>query len=115
MELACKVDGPVDIVSVEADRIDAASAVQFKDAFKAATEDGTRTVVLNMSAVAFIDSSGLGAIVATQKLLGPNRELELAGLRGAVEKVMSLTRMDAVFRIHDDVAAAEAAHRSSAA
>ena len=115
MDLQFNGDGPVDIVSVAADRIDAAGSVQFKDAFRALTGQGTRTVVLDLSQVDFIDSSGLGAIVAAQKLLGRDRELELAGLQGAVAKVMALTRMDTVFRIHDDLAAAEAAHQSSAA
>lgn len=115
MKLEFRGDGPVDIVVVDADRIDAAGAVQFKDAFKASTIEGTRAVVLDMSLVDFIDSSGLGAIVAAQKLLGADRELELANLKGAVAKVMSLTRMDTVFRIHADVAAAEAVHQSSAA
>ncbi len=115
MNLDFRGEGAVDIVSVSANRIDAAAAVQFKDAFKSATTDGVRNVVLDLSGVEFIDSSGLGAIVAAQKLLGGERELELAGLQGAVAKVMSLTRMDTVFRIHTDVAAAEAAHQSSAA
>ena len=115
MDLDFKGDGPVDIVLVMDDRIDAAGSVQFKDAFKTITADSSRNVVLDLSRVEFIDSSGLGAIVATQKLLGHDRELELAGLQGAVAKVMALTRMDTVFRIHADLAAAEAAHQSSAA
>lgn len=115
MKLDYRDDGAVDVVCVVADRIDAAVAVQFKDSFKAITQPGARNVVLDLSAVDFIDSSGLGAIVAAQKLLGPDRELELAGLQGAVAKVMSLTRMDTVFQIHPDVAAAETAHRTSAA
>lgn len=115
MRLEFRDTGPVDVVKVDAHRIDAAVAVQFKDSFRDSAASGSRNVVMDMTQVLFIDSSGLGAIVAAQKLLGPGRELELAGLQTAVAKVMSLTRMDTVFRIHDDVAAAKAAHQPPAA
>lgn len=115
MEIQYNGDGPVDFVSVKADRIDAAGAVAFKDAFRSATSSGNQIVVLDLSEVTFIDSSGLGAIVAAQKLLNDGRRLELAGLQDAVAKVMALTKMDTVFRIHADVAEAEAFHGSSAA
>tara|TARA_R110002073_G_scaffold78080_1_gene188529 strand:+ start:660 stop:971 length:312 start_codon:yes stop_codon:yes gene_type:complete len=95
---------------VESDRIDAAIAIQFKDMFRdmAATVDGP--VVLDLAQVTFLDSSGLGAVVAARKLLGADRALELAGLNPAVEKVMQLTRMNTVFLIHDTRDAALAAH-----
>ena len=61
-------------------------------------------VIMDLTAVNFLDSSGLGAIVAVMKLLAPARRLELAGLTPAVEKVFRLTRMVSVFTIHPDVA-----------
>jgi anti-sigma B factor antagonist len=57
-------------------------------------------VVLDMSNVGFLDSSGLGAVVSVMKALGPVRRLELSGLTATVEKVFRLTRMDSVFIIH---------------
>ncbi len=51
-------------------RIDAAVAIQFKDAMRAATDGGPDRVILDLSGVDFIDSSGLGAIVAAMKHLG---------------------------------------------
>ncbi|MEM9318640.1 MAG: STAS domain-containing protein [Pseudomonadota bacterium] len=115
MKLTYKTDGPVDVIVVEADRIDSASAVAFKDAFQTETQSGQRDVVLDLGQVAFLDSSGLGAVVGAQKILGKSRNLELANLHDAVAKVMTLTRMDTVFRIHKDIAEANASHGSSAA
>jgi anti-sigma B factor antagonist len=60
-------------------------------------------IVLDLAQVGFIDSSGLGAIVALRKMLGPDRVLELAALSVSVAKVFRLTRMDGVFPIHVDV------------
>lgn len=87
------------IVTVNADRIDAAVAIQFKENMRTETEGGPNRVILNLSEVSFIDSSGLGAIVAAMKQLGAERRLDLAGLSPMVDKVFRLTRMDTVFTL----------------
>lgn len=110
MEITCETQGPVCIMRVESDRIDAAIAIQFKDMFRDLTAEITGPVVLDLGQVTFLDSSGLGAVVAARKLLGADRVLELAGLNPAVEKVMQLTRMNTVFPIHANRDAALAAH-----
>ena len=89
------------VIHAAQDRIDAACAIQFKDGMRDLTQSAQGRVVLDMSQVAFIDSSGLGAIVAAMKALGPARKLELAGLTQTVQKVFRLTRMDTIFQIHD--------------
>lgn len=96
----------VTVVTVQAARIDAAVALQFKDMMRKAVADAGPRVVLDLAQVTFLDSSGLGAIVAAMKHLDGDRKLELAGLTPAVAKVFRLTRLDSVFTIHDDVAAA---------
>lgn len=100
MQLSAEDRGNYTLIRVEGERIDAAGAIQFKDRMRALTEGGMSRVVLDMTAVSFIDSSGLGAVVAAMKALGPDRTLELAALSPTVEKVFRLTRMDTVFRIH---------------
>ena len=87
------------VVSVPEPRIDAAVAIEFKDAMRAATDGGGDTVVLDLSEVQFIDSSGLGAIVASMKHMGKARKLALAGLTPTVDRVFRLTRMDSVFSV----------------
>ncbi len=96
----------VSVVHVHATRIDAAIAIRFKESMRELTATGPDRVVLDLSEVEFLDSSGLGAVVAAMKLLGPQRRLELAGLTPSVERVFRLTRMDSVFTIHPDAPAA---------
>jgi len=84
-------------------RIDAAVAIEFKEAVRSKVEGSACPVILDLSAVTFLDSSGLGAVVAVMKLLGPDRPLQLAGLTAPVAKVFRLTRMDTIFTIHDRV------------
>ena len=64
-------------IRVEEDRIDAAVAIQFKDTFRALIEGSDGPVIMDLGRVEFLDSSGLGAVVAARKLLGAERELNL--------------------------------------
>lgn len=100
MELAVSESPGLTVVQVRDPRIDAAGAIQFKDRMRSLLAQGDGPVVLDLSMVGFLDSSGLGAVVAVMKFLGPDRRLELAGLTPTVEKVFRLTRMDTVFTIH---------------
>lgn len=100
MSLTSTVMDDARIVTVNADRIDAAMAIQFKEDMRGETEEGPDRVILDLSAVDFIDSSGLGAIVAAMKQLDKERQLDLAGLTPTVEKVFRLTRMDTVFKLY---------------
>lgn len=99
-------------VHVLEDRIDAASAIQFKERMRDITQGSGSRVILDLSLVQFLDSSGLGAVVAVMKLLGPDRKLELAGLTQTVEKVFRLTRMDSIFTIHPSGTAGQPALRA---
>ncbi|MFO1202016.1 MAG: STAS domain-containing protein [Tabrizicola sp.] len=113
MQLQTQTRPKVISVSVLEDRIDAATAIQFKEKMRDATKAGPSRVVLDLARVQFLDSSGLGAIVAVKKLLGPDRALELAGLTPTVEKVFRLTRMDSIFTIHPSLEVA-VSHAASA-
>lgn len=103
MELVAEQRDGVLIVRAMEDRIDAAGAIQFKERMRGLMQTGEARVVLDMSRVNFLDSSGLGAVVAVMKLLGPDRRLELAGLTPTVQKVFRLTRMESIFTIHPSV------------
>ncbi|RLL72244.1 STAS domain-containing protein [Paenirhodobacter hankyongi] len=106
MNLYAEALGGALVVHLQEERLDAAIAIRFKDRMREVALQPSSRVVLDLSDVTFLDSSGLGAIVAVMKSLAPARQLELAGLTPTVEKVFRLTRMDTVFRIHPDVAAA---------
>ncbi|MEP2530260.1 STAS domain-containing protein [Shimia sp.] len=100
MDLSSTVEGDTLVVTVNESRIDASVAIQFKDRMREETETASGRVVLNLSRVDFIDSSGLGAIVAAMKQLGASHRLDLSCLNENVDKVFRLTRMDTVFQIH---------------
>lgn len=100
MELFAEALDSALVVRVMEERLDAAIAIQFKDRMREIAVQPSARVVLDLAQVDFLDSSGLGAIVAVMKFLAPGRKLELSGLTANVAKVFHLTRMDTVFTIH---------------
>jgi anti-sigma B factor antagonist len=103
MNLTADPSGDLLIVRVMEDRIDAASAITFKERMRELIQTPLPRVLLDMSRVNFLDSSGLGAIVSVMKLMGEGRNLELASLTPTVDKVFRLTRMNTFLTIHDAV------------
>lgn len=80
-------------------RLDAAIAIAFKEEFRTHLSPEIRRVVIDLSDVTFLDSSGLGALVAMVRLSGARRSIALVGLTEPVAKVFRLTRMDSVFHV----------------
>ena len=86
-------------VTVTGTRIDAAIAISFKDKLREIVLSNRKPVVLDMRSVDFMDSSGLGAVIAVRKAMPAGLPLTLEGLTPNVERVFRLTRMDSVFEI----------------
>lgn len=102
------------LLTVQDARIDAAAAVGFKEQIRQMLIGFDGRVVIDMARVEFLDSSGLGALVAIMKMLDGGRRLELAGCGTMVSKVLALTKMDSVFVLHTSVAEALASGRDAA-
>jgi anti-sigma B factor antagonist len=101
-------DGYV-VVQPDTDSLDVTQAVAFKQQMVQVATQGEKRVVLDLSTVAFMDSSGLGAIISCMKALGRDGELVLCGAQSGVQMLLNLTRMDRVIRLFPDREAAAAA------
>ena len=91
--------GDVLVAKVLDSRIVADVAPRFKHQLIEYVNNGHRSIVLDLGAVSFIDSSGLGALVSSLKALGKEGDLVLCGTGGTVVSMFRLTRMDKVFRM----------------
>jgi len=112
MELRDESRGGLLIIEVRSPRIDASRAPRFKEEIARRIEGGHARLVLDFSMVDFVDSIGLGALVSCLKRVGRNGSLCIVGVKGAVSRLFSLTRMDRVFALYpslDDALASEAA------
>jgi anti-sigma B factor antagonist len=109
MKIETTQSGQALVVTVQEKRLDAKVAVMFKDKMAEFINAGNVLVVLNLAHVEFIDSSGLGAIVTSLKVLGRRGDLVIANVANDVMMMFSLTRMDKVFRIFPSTEEAVAA------
>jgi anti-sigma B factor antagonist len=87
------------VVTVTEKRLDAKIAVSFKDEMATLINAGETTVILDLAGVGFVDSSGLGAIVTSLKLIGRKGDLLVSGVKDDVMTMFTLTRMDRVFQM----------------
>jgi anti-sigma B factor antagonist len=72
-------------------------------------------VVVDLSEVEYIDSSGIASLVEGLQASNTNgTSFSLVAVSGQVRRVMELARLDKVFSIHDDLGAALASVASVA-
>jgi anti-anti-sigma factor len=91
--------GPDTVVEAVGD-IDLRSSQDFQQALLAVAEEKPRRIVVDLSAVPYMDSSGVASLV---KLLSRARKvgatLHLAGLNERVRSIFEITRLERVFDI----------------
>lgn len=94
--------------------IDIYTTPQFKEAVSAAIDEGKPGIVINMSQVTYMDSSGFGTLLSATKRLRPiNGALYLSGCNDAINRMLQITRLNTIFGIYatedEALAAAHAA------
>ena len=107
MELESYDDGAVTIITVRGDLVIGDAETTFKKTVTRLIEEGRVNLLVDLSSVGFLDSSGLGALVRaltnTQKEGGQTKLLN-AGPQ--IRKLLQMTKLDSVFEIHEDMEAA---------
>ena len=93
--------GKVMVVRVLESRMDIRDVDDFKAAMAGYIGKGSKLIALDLSGVDFIDSSALGAIVSSLKLLGGEGDLVISGATPTVLSLFKLTRIDRVFTLVD--------------
>jgi anti-sigma B factor antagonist len=71
--------------------VDMATAPQLRDALYGLIDDGARGITLDCRGLQFLDSSGIGVLLAVRNRLGEDGSLTLEGPPAHVRKVLDLT------------------------
>ena len=87
------------IVRFNEKRLDARAAADFRATVSSALQNNIKKIVINLTKTEFIDSSGLGAIVAILKSMGNGGEVAVCSENEPVIQMFKLTRMDQIFNI----------------
>lgn len=98
-------DGSV-LVSPEGD-VDLHRSPSLRDQLRKAAAKRPKRLVVDLSAVPYMDSSGVATLVeAMQITRKQSTALALCGLQDRVRSIFEIARLDMVFRIYPDAAAA---------
>jgi len=91
------------VVSVHGD-VDIATAPRLREVVIGLVSDGHLDVVIDLGAVDFLDSTGLGAIVgALKRVRTHGGDLRLVCTNSRIRKVFELTGLDRVFVMADSI------------
>jgi anti-sigma B factor antagonist len=104
MQIATEKNDGRTIISLKEERLDAHNSGDLRDRILKLLESGEIRLVIDLSEVRFIDSSGLGALLSGYK----NATLRsgsfvLTGLQPRVQSMFELTRLHRVFEIYPNV------------
>lgn len=94
-----KTMGGIVVLSVDGE-INFNSSPDFRKAFLKVLDSKAKKVVINLSNVAYVDSSGLATLVeALQKTKSNGGRLRLAGLCAKVKSLFEITKLEKLFEI----------------
>ena len=100
MEVTCEKVGDVAVAAVPVEELDASNAGEFKRDV-APVLDANVKLVLDLSRLRFIDSSGLGAFLSClRRLSAKGGDLKLSGMSKQVRAVFELVRMNRIVEIY---------------
>jgi anti-sigma B factor antagonist len=96
-------NGAVPVVAVSGE-VDVYSAPTLRDSLTELLETRGGTVVVDLTEVGFLDSTGLGALVAARTTAASaGGSLPLVCTHQRILKLFTITGLDGVFRIYDSV------------
>jgi anti-anti-sigma factor len=97
MKIQTEITREALIITCVDSRLDAAIAQPFFQAIQSHIDKGHQHLVIDLSNVQFVDSTGLGALVRCLKEVGNHGQLVLYGVGEQVHSLLQMTRLDKIF------------------
>lgn len=99
MDLKMRKNKDVFIIDVSGE-MDLYNSYKLKELVMKMIERQVQSIVINMEAVDYIDSSGIGALIHIYSTMKKaNRKLYMTNIHGSVKKVIELTKLMGYFPI----------------
>ncbi len=108
--------GDVSLVTLNGRIVLGEESTALREKLKSLIAAGKQKIVLNMAEIAYIDSSGLGALVAAHlSAQNAGASIRLCNLGNKFHEVMQLTKLLTIFDVYDTESAAIASFPASLA
>jgi anti-sigma B factor antagonist len=95
--------GNVAILDLEGEVRIGDSAAALRGAIRNLASDGTQKILLNLAGVKYIDSSGIGELIANYTTVGRGGgQLKLLSLTEKVQNLLVITKLLTVFDVYEE-------------
>lgn len=102
MNLNVTLEGNISIIVVDCAQLDVSNSKNFKDAM-APYVGKAANILLDLEKIEFCDSSGLGAILSSYRVLRDHGgEMRLCSMQSSVRTLFSLVRANRIFEIFNN-------------
>ncbi len=87
------------IVKIGEEKVDTSLAPELKSEFMTLSQDGVRSIILDMSDVKYVDSSGLSALLVGNRSFSESGAFVMYNVTDHVMKLISISQLDKVITI----------------
>jgi len=102
LDVSVYKSGDISVIGLSGD-VDTFTCAKLRDAVAQLIDAGVSWVVINMSAVDYIDSSGLGTLVGALRRVNESQGgLAISNAAPQVLKVLNITGLSKVFALYQD-------------
>jgi anti-sigma B factor antagonist len=103
VEIETTTTGPATVLNLDG-YLDSFSVNYLKDSFNKLFDKGIYKVIVNLTAVGFVDSAGLGQLVSALRMCVHNTgNVVLVGANESITDLLKITKLDTVFKIYDTI------------
>lgn len=96
------------VIQVLAKKLDTSIAPSFKSELVMIAGNGEKNMIIDLSNTEYCDSSGLSSILVANRLCKNSKgQFILSGLQNAVERLITISQLDSVLDIEDNLENAE--------
>ena len=97
------------VIRVQVEKLDSNIAPALKSELVVLNTDGIKNLVIDLTNTRYCDSSGLSAILVANRLCKNSQGVfVLTGLQDAVKKLISISQLDSILSITNNLSEAEA-------
>ena len=87
------------IVKISEEKIDSSVAPELKSEFMTLSQDGVKSIIIDMSDVKYVDSSGLSAFLVGNRSFAENGAFVMYNITDHVMKLITISQLDKVMTI----------------